>query len=563
MLTVDQRSAQSLIGKELRGRYRLLELLGEGGMGAVYRAEHVHLETTRAIKLLLPCHASDHSLIKRFHREARGLSRLDHPNVVSVVDTGETEDGLPFIAMEYLEGEPLRTTIRREKLLPWSVVKHIARQVCNALHAAHEAGLIHRDVKPDNCFRVFDVTDEYRIKLLDFGIAKQTDQTSHLTETGSVMGTLPYMSCEQIRGDDCDRQTDIWSAAAMFYEMLTGKLPFGGSNPGQVAYAIVQHEPKPLTDLCPELPTELNAIFACALAKDKAARFPTMLAFLDALERVSDTVPTISATAPTAEVSELTLSDEQTHPWPGSMQSEHLEDVDEQLKSDITLDKKTPLPTPPPRDRRIVPLFISLGLMIPVGIWLALQMGSRESQEPSEVEPPSVPTLALAAAPAQPDADPSASSTLTDTSGRSPIVDDPQPSEPFKPYEGSDSGTTSNVEELSDKASTPPPPTSEPDPKPNTKKAKKKPVTPHRKEVAAKQTTCVALNRSTSIDRCLRDCTSCSFPVQVVARESSLSIIGPFKSATTTGGKSITECLNSSIQSLPPPTFGGICKLTK
>ncbi len=286
------KQAEDFVGTILADRYKLIELLGTGGMGAVYRAEHMHLECIRAVKLLLPEHVDNESLVKRFHREARGLSRLHHPNVVKVVDTGQSSDGLPFIAMEFLEGEPLTATLKRHGRLPWPIVKRIARQVCSALHAAHEAGIIHRDIKPDNCFRVDGQDDEFTIKLLDFGIARieRGEQVTKLTKTGSVMGTLHYMSYEQVSGQVCGRASDVWSVAVMFYELLSGKLPFRGSNMGQIFFAIVQHEPPPVSHVAgdAQLPAELDDVLARALEKDASRRYNTMLEFLEALEAVPD-----------------------------------------------------------------------------------------------------------------------------------------------------------------------------------------------------------------------------------------------------------------------------------
>lgn len=289
MPLVFETNAASLVGNVIGGRYKLLELLGVGGTGAVFRAKQIHLQAVRAVKIMLSRHSLDPILVKRFLREARGLARLDHPNVVRVVDTGETEEGLPFIAMELLEGEALSTTLKREGSLPWPAVKHIACQVCNALQAAHEAGIIHRDLKPDNCFRLYDDEDGYRVKLLDFGIARfESDEISRITEQGSVLGTTPYMSCEQIAGAVCDRQTDIWSIAVVFYELLCGVRPFQGLNAVEVSRSIANDDPSKMGDVRPdlELPPSLEEVLAKAMAKDRKSRYPTMKVFLGALEAV-------------------------------------------------------------------------------------------------------------------------------------------------------------------------------------------------------------------------------------------------------------------------------------
>ncbi|MCA9718108.1 MAG: serine/threonine protein kinase, partial [Myxococcales bacterium] len=162
---------ESLTGRVLDGRYRVYELLGKGGMGAVYRAEHVELGRVCAVKVLLPRYTSNENAVRRFRREARASSRVNHENVVEIYDTGQTADGLGYIAMEYLRGENLADTLERERRLPWARLRPIMLQLCAALAAAHAEGVVHRDMKPENCLRIRRGGRDF-IKVLDFGIAK-------------------------------------------------------------------------------------------------------------------------------------------------------------------------------------------------------------------------------------------------------------------------------------------------------------------------------------------------------------------------------------------------------
>lgn len=284
----------SLEGEVLEGRYRIRERLGRGGMGAVYRAEHVSLGRECAVKVLLPKYTSHETAIKRFRREARAACRVNHDNVVEIYDTGQTEDGLGYIAMELLRGENLAATLRRERRLPWSRVKHIVLQICRALAAAHAQGIVHRDMKPDNCFRVNRHGDPDFIKILDFGIAKLTSSeqegSTRLTASDSVVGTYSYMSYEQVCGLPCDHRIDIWATGVIVYELITGALPFRGINSGQIWAAIVQSEPIPMSSALPHagIPAALDAVVLKALAKNPSQRFRTIVEFASALAEVPD-----------------------------------------------------------------------------------------------------------------------------------------------------------------------------------------------------------------------------------------------------------------------------------
>ena len=221
-----------LCGALLADRYRLLRILGQGGMGYVYLAQHVGLDKPIAVKVLGTRWARQPEFRDRFLVEVKATSKVRHENVIEVTDFGETPNGSVFMAMELLRGEALSELIAREGPLPWPRAKGIALQVCRALHAAHDKGVLHRDVKPENCFRMKRGANKDFIKMLDFGLAKifgdELDPHSSLTRAGAIFGTPEYMSPEQARGKKCDGRTDVYAAGVLIYELVTGQVPFSG-----------------------------------------------------------------------------------------------------------------------------------------------------------------------------------------------------------------------------------------------------------------------------------------------------------------------------------------------
>jgi serine/threonine-protein kinase len=284
----------NLIGELIDDRYRIRRLIGSGGMGAVYEAEAIRLGRLCAVKALLPEYTCDENAVQRFRREAQVAARLKHSNVVEIFDTGTTSGGLGYIAMELLHGESLDTTLYREKRIPWRRARHYVLQVCRALAVAHDQNIVHRDMKPDNCFRITREGDTDFIKVLDFGIAKLTEpdeeRASRLTMTNSVLGTDAYMAYEQVAGEECDHRVDIWAVGVILHELLTGTVPFTGKNQGQIWAAIFQHEPRPMREIAPDanIPGALEAIVARALRKPRDERYPTIKAFAHDLIRVED-----------------------------------------------------------------------------------------------------------------------------------------------------------------------------------------------------------------------------------------------------------------------------------
>jgi serine/threonine-protein kinase len=263
------------IGCTIEGRYRIVRLIGLGGMGSVYRATRLLIGDEVAMKILHTERVSDPHAAERFRREAQAAARLKHPNVVSIYDVGITSDGLQYLVMELLEGQSLRQIIRQEGPLPASVAVEITTQICAALDEAHRQHIVHRDIKPDNII-IHSTLTGLRVKVLDFGIAKlRDDVASHITQTGSVMGTPHYMSPEQCLGEELDSRADIYSLGIMLYEMLCGRVPFNA--PVSTA-VVVQHVNQPPPSLCainPGISPQVEAVVFHALAKQRAARPPT------------------------------------------------------------------------------------------------------------------------------------------------------------------------------------------------------------------------------------------------------------------------------------------------
>ena len=255
-----------LIGSSI-SHYRILERLGGGGMGVVYKGWDLRLERYAAVKFLSPHRSSSEDFKRRFAREARTASRLEHPNICTVFETDVTDDGRLFIAMAFCEGESLKRKIERGPL-PLQEALAIAAQVASGLAAAHDKGVVHRDVKPANVM----VADDGRVKIVDFGIARLADET-RLTRTGDVMGTTAYISPEQFLSAETDHRTDLWSLGVVLYEMLTGRLPWVNGDERELINAIVKRQPRPISTLRPGLPQALERVVARALAKRPAERY--------------------------------------------------------------------------------------------------------------------------------------------------------------------------------------------------------------------------------------------------------------------------------------------------
>ena len=273
----------------LLDRYRFVRVLGEGGMGIVLAAWDERLQRDVAVKLIRPDHFNNPDLRQRFEREARTVARIQHPGVIALYDSGELDDGTAFLVMEKLTGCDLASQIKDHGPGTPAQVAELVRQGCAALRAAHRAGVVHRDVKPENIFLVDDPAG-FRVKVLDFGLAKSMTFERGLTQTGTVMGTPSYMSPEQVQGEDVDARTDVYSFAAVCYEALTGRKAVSGDDLGRVLVGVLNTVPAPPSSFVPGLPPEVDTAFASALAKDRARRLKEIelwgSSFVESLGRV-------------------------------------------------------------------------------------------------------------------------------------------------------------------------------------------------------------------------------------------------------------------------------------
>ncbi|HYH27306.1 MAG TPA: protein kinase [Actinomycetota bacterium] len=285
-------------GKVVADRYRLGDLLGRGGMATVYSATDTVLERPVAVKVLDGKFSGDAEFVERFRREARASAALNHPNIVSVFDTG-SDDGMHFIVMELVPGRTLASHLAEKGTLPPERAAAIASSVARALEAAHAQQLVHRDIKPGNVL----LTDEGQVKVTDFGIARAASGTS-ITLTGAVLGTASYLSPEQAQGREVDGRSDIYSLGCVLYEMLTGKPPFSGPSPVAVATQHVSEEPDPPSAIQGELPPALERVVMRAMAKDPSDRFTTAAEMVAALDgavtgEVTQGLPAVAGDEPT------------------------------------------------------------------------------------------------------------------------------------------------------------------------------------------------------------------------------------------------------------------------
>ncbi len=268
------------VGSDVDGRYRIVELIGEGGMGKVYLAEHVEIGKRVALKVLHPSYSRMPDLVERFRREARAASKIGHPNIVDVTDSGATADGSVYFVMEYLEGVELGSVIEREGALDVARALRITGQICRALTAAHREGIIHRDLKPENIFLITRGGEADIVKVLDFGIAKTTEAEAarerRLTSPGMAMGTPEYMAPEQAAGRPADARTDIYSLGAIMYEMTTGLPPYQGDNFMEILTKKATMDPPPPMSIRTELPQPVSDLVLAAMSRNPDERPQTM-----------------------------------------------------------------------------------------------------------------------------------------------------------------------------------------------------------------------------------------------------------------------------------------------
>jgi eukaryotic-like serine/threonine-protein kinase len=271
-------------------RYTLGERLGDGGMAEVYLARDNSLGREVALKVLRERYAEDEEFVERFRREAVSAASLNHPNVVQIYDRGRTEDGALYMAMEYVPGGTLKERIKAEGSLAPREAADMAARVADALAVAHDRGIVHRDVKPQNVL----LAASGEAKVGDFGIARAAS-TETMTQTNDVLGTLAYMSPEQVRGERVGPRSDLYSLGVVLYEMLTGRLPFQGDDPIATAMKRLDEEPPHPREANPAVPEELDALVVKLLAKDPADRYASAASVSEDLRRVRDGLPPLAA----------------------------------------------------------------------------------------------------------------------------------------------------------------------------------------------------------------------------------------------------------------------------
>ena len=306
------RPADQWLGRTVAGRYRIVSLLGEGGIGRVYSAEQAMGATKRrlALKMLLPQHANNPEVVSRFLRECEVASLVEHPNVVRIYDFGEAERGVLFIAMELVPGRSLATILEEEGALPVERALHILAQVCRGVAAAHDRAIVHRDLKPDNLMIVSHPGEPDFVKVLDFGIAKAVVPGARdITFLGEVLGSPPYMSPEQHLGQEVDARTDVYALGVLAYETLTGVLPLRGNDMIEWAAQHIGGDPMPFesTPAGCRVPEPIRRAIFRALAKDRGDRQRDPRSFLAELFATLTAVAPTAAAAPPCRVSAPTL----------------------------------------------------------------------------------------------------------------------------------------------------------------------------------------------------------------------------------------------------------------
>ncbi len=381
-------------GMLLTPSLRLERPFARGGMGAVWLADHLGLRTKVVVKFLVEEMTHNADAISRFTREAAAASQVKSPHVVQMIDHGVTAGGLAYIAMERLEGCSLAEHLARENVVAPRQVALVISQAAKALSRAHDARVVHRDIKPDNLFLCDDGNGEAFVKVLDFGIAKVVDKSAaSSTRTGAMVGTVYYMSPEQVVGHkDLDHRADIWSLAVVAYEMLTGVKPFEGETLGAISVAICAAKFEPVLGNRSAVPAEVDAVFAKAFAPDIAARYATIRAFADDLTRAS------GGLAPLALLGDISPPRSVSESF-AQAATEHSAAHNEGSVSVPTRSVAAPGQTRAPRR---TPMLAVIGLLlvtvVAMAVWIATRASATSTASPA---PPSAvqPVAALPVAP--------------------------------------------------------------------------------------------------------------------------------------------------------------------
>lgn len=270
--------AKRRVGEVIDGRYELKRLLGVGMTGAVYEAHHKYTHQRVAVKVMHQQLVSDDNAVARFLREAKSVAKIGHPAIVEVLDAGETQDRMPFVCLELLHGRSMGRILQENGRMAYDDVIAIGLDILGGLAAAHSVGIVHRDMKPDNVFVLEDASGGSRVKILDFGVAKNLQSTGAsgvLTKPGATIGTPSYMSPEQARAAAIDERTDLWSTGALLFHAAAGRPPFAETSIPALLLKLVTSRPAPLGDVCPDAPVRLQRAVDGALDPDLEKRFQT------------------------------------------------------------------------------------------------------------------------------------------------------------------------------------------------------------------------------------------------------------------------------------------------
>ena len=379
-------------GSTLAGKYLIAEVLGQGGMGVVVAARHLRLQRDVALKVLLPALRTDPDVVARFEREGRSASQLLNRHVARVLDVDALPDGTPFIVMERLRGKDLNDVLVDRGPLPYREAVGYLLEACAGMVAAHKAGIVPRDLKPNNLF-LDEQGERPVLKILDFGISKVTgDENQSMTATSTAFGTPLYMSPEQVRSTKhVDQRADIWSLGVVLYELLCGETPFNAPAAPAIIAAIIADKPPPIADRRPDLPPDLAAVVMRALAKDPNERYPDVAAFAAALAPFG---PTGASIVPPPAASSQPL-------------------VAAPAATNMPLRAAT---TPPSRGRQLLPIAVGMGLAFAVGSVVLVLALRKPPETPALAETPVAsvaPASSLEVLPSATIASPSASATAS------------------------------------------------------------------------------------------------------------------------------------------------------
>lgn len=389
--THDEDGHRNLVNTVVAGRYKVLRRLGEGGMGVVYEAIDERLEKRVAVKVLRDDFAKRQDVVARFTQEAKSAARIKHENVLDVTDYGQTDDGSFFIAMELLTGTDLADVLQADGVVAQDRGVEVAIQVCRALQAAHQKGIVHRDMKPENVFLVRTDDGRELVKIVDFGIAQMKDISGSsegsrkLTRTGMIFGTPEYMSPEQAAGKPVDQRVDVYASGVILYEMFAGRVPFMGDTFMGILTKHMFEQPPPLKQVNPavNIPVELEAIIFKALAKDPSERYQSMQEFGDDLQRfragqrtsasyASPSLPVIPPTA--AQVLGVSSQGGPAYPQP-SFQGDANAIPSRTVEGELTTSRRRPV---------LIAIGVAIFLLLGVGVVAAVAL----SNSPADPERP-------------------------------------------------------------------------------------------------------------------------------------------------------------------------------